>query len=359
MTDTRRDQLRDWANAELGKLLPGIRTPLELEIVSGDASFRRYFRARAEHDGLSAQSFIAVDAPPDNEDSRRFVSICKLFGDAGVITPRVFAAEYELGFMLLDDFGDTIYLDELLSAQQQGRMDEVDRLYGHAIDALLSLQANVNKDRLNPYDRNELHREMALFEEWFCVKFLGLRLDDESRELIAETLRYLEDQAIAQPVVAVHRDYHSRNLMILDSQKFGADCGPGIIDFQDAVSGAYTYDLVSLLRDCYVRWSPEQVDNWALTYLQRAIEMGIIEPIESQQFLQHFDLMGLQRNLKVMGIFARLGIRDNKPRYLADIPLVIHYFLEVSQRYGPLTPFVDWFKQAVLPLAKTKLKLDY
>ncbi len=359
MTDTRRDQLSDWANAELGKLLPGISAPLELEMVSGDASFRRYFRTKRGHDGLSTQSFIAVDAPPENEDSRRFVSICKLFGDAGVITPKVFAAEYALGFMLLDDFGDTIYLDELLRAQQRDRMDEADRLYGHAIDSLLSLQANVDKGRLTPYDRNELHREMALFEEWFCVKFLGLRLDDEARELIAETLRYLEDQAIAQPVVAVHRDYHSRNLMILDLQKFGADCGPGIIDFQDAVSGAYTYDLVSLLRDCYVRWSPEQVDNWALGYLQRAIEMGIIEPIESRQFLQHFDLMGLQRNLKVIGIFARLGIRDNKPRYLADIPLVIHYFLEVSQRYRSLTPFVDWFKQAVLPVAKTKLKLDY
>ena len=147
--------------------------------------------------------------------------------------------------------------------------------------------------------------------------------------------------------------------MILDSQKFGSNCGPGIIDFQDALSGAYTYDLVSLLRDCYVRWSPEQVDNWALNYLQRAIEMGIIEPIEPQQFLQHFDLMGLQRNLKVMGIFARLGIRDNKPRYLADIPQVIRYFLEVSQRYRPLTSFVGWFKQAILPVAKTKLKLDY
>ena len=353
MTDSRREQLSLWTNEVLGRLLPEIRESIDLEIVSGDASFRRYFRAR-----FGEQSYIAVDAPPENEDSRKFVSICNLLRNAGVNAPKVYSADYEQGFLLLVDFGDILYLDELLKAQQENRLQDADRLYQQAIATLIDLQANVSKETLDPYDRVELHREMALFEEWFCAQLLQMKLDAETRQLIAKTLRYLEDQALGQPQVAVHRDFHSRNLMILEPGSFGDGAGPGVIDFQDAVAGAYTYDLVSLLRDFYIRWPAEQGDKWALGYLERAIARGIIDQIEPKQFLKDFDLMGLQRQLKVMGIFSRLGIRDNKPRFLADIPQVIRYFLEVSQRYRPLDPFVAWFKQDVLPIAKTKLNLD-
>jgi aminoglycoside/choline kinase family phosphotransferase len=196
---------------------------------------------------------------------------------------------------------------------------------------------------------------MQLFEEWFCEEFLCLQLATEDRELIAATLRFLEDAALGQASVAVHRDYHSRNLMLLDSAVFGKAAGPGVIDFQDAVSGAYTYDLVSLLRDCYIQWSPQQVREWALYYLDQAQISAAIPATTTEQFLRDFDLMGLQRNLKVMGIFARLCIRDKKSQYLADIPLVIQYFLNVSQHYPELAHFRDWFSNAVLPIAISKL----
>ena len=354
MNDTRQRLLTDWTNTVLDRQLPGKAPVIELQPVSGDASFRRYFRARA-----GKQSFIAVDAPPENEDSRTFVTICNLLREAGVNAPEIYSLNRDDGFMLLADFGDELYLDRLLKLQQTGRLADADGIYQAAIASLIRIQSRVDKMRLDPYNRNELHREMALFEEWFCGRFLALRLQPEHRQLIADTLRFLEDAALTQTEVAVHRDYHSRNLMLLDGGRFDASAGPGIIDFQDAVRGAYTYDLVSLLRDAYIRWEPQQVEQWALDYLRQAADCGIVTETEPTQFLRDFDLMGLQRQLKVIGIFARLSVRDNKPRYLADIPLVIRYFLEVSRRYAEMNPFVGWFEQTVLPVAKTKLKLDY
>lgn len=350
MSETREEKLASWVAQVFGQLMPDHHGDVALELVSGDASFRRYFRVRS-----GESHFIAVDAPPEKENSRIFVRICNLFRAAGVTAPKVFSTDYDQGFMLLDDFGDELYLHRLLDLRSSGDGNAINSLYAAAIDSLLDIQARVDKDRLDPYDKKALHREMTLFEEWFCGAFLNLELDDESRQLIADTFEFLEEAALTQPQVAVHRDYHSRNLLILNSAEFGEDSSPGIIDFQDAVCGPYTYDLVSLLRDAYIRWEPELVDSWALYYLEQAKSSGLIKDIDESQFLRDFDLMGLQRQLKVIGIFARLSIRDNKPRYLADIPLVIQYFLEVSQRYTELRPFTDWFKRSVGPIAATRL----
>ncbi len=350
MSESREEKLASWIVQAFGQLLPEHRGDVVLELVSGDASFRRYFRVRS-----GESHFIAVDAPPEKENSRIFVRICNLLREAGVSAPKVFSTDYDQGFMLLDDFGDELYLHKLLDLKSTGDNKSINSLYESAIDSLLDIQARVDKERLDPYDKKELHREMALFEEWFCGAFLNLELNDESRQLIADTLEFLEEAALSQPQVAVHRDYHSRNLLILNPAEFGQDSSPGIIDFQDAVSGPYTYDLVSLLRDAYISWEPELVDTWALYYLEQAKSSGLISGIDELQFLRDFDLMGLQRQLKVIGIFARLSIRDNKPRYLADIPLVIQYFLEVSQRYTELRPFTDWFRQSVEPIAATRL----
>tara|TARA_Y100000758_G_scaffold74734_1_gene49981 strand:+ start:6445 stop:7590 length:1146 start_codon:yes stop_codon:yes gene_type:complete len=354
MTDSRRNQLSLWTKGVLSRLLPKGQDAIALEMVSGDASFRRYFRVRAGND-----SFVAVDAPPENEDGRTFEDISNLFRQAGVVVPKIYSADHERGFMLLSDLGDMLYHDVLREAQQFDQIEVADSLYQRAISSLLAFQTSIDKGTLDPYNRHELRKEMELFEEWFCGEFLSLPLNQDIRDLIDETFGFLEDAALGQPEVAVHRDYHSRNLMVLDPAIFGEEAGPGIIDFQDAVFGAYTYDLVSLLRDCYLNWSPKQVDKWATGYLEQAGERAIVHDVDQQQFFRDFDLMGLQRHLKVMGIFARLNIRDNKPCYLADIPQVIRYFLEVSQRYREISPFVDWFNKDLLPVARTKLNLDY
>lgn len=357
MSDARKQQLTSWANEQLRQLEIGEAIDVELSTVSGDASFRRYFRAQ-----LADFSYIAVDAPPENEDSELFVEIAGYFSGAGVKAPSVLAHDFERGFLLLEDFGDRLYLPRLLELQAAGSDSiseyQIEKLYREAIGSLLKIQAQVNKERLAPYDAEKLRSEMRLFPEWFCEKFLGLQLSSEESELIERCFSFLEDAALQQTQLAVHRDYHSRNLLILDEEKFPADSGPGIIDFQDAMAGAYSYDLVSLLRDCYICWSPEFVRKMADWYFEAALEAGVIEGVSRGQFHRDLDLMGLQRNFKVMGIFARLNIRDNKPQYLADIPLVIQYFLEVASKYEELAPFLDWFETKVLSEAKAKLNLE-
>lgn len=340
MTNNREQMLRQWAEHALAAAEGSI----ALTMVSGDASFRRYFRL--QHQG---ESLIAVDAPPEHEDNDSFLRVDELLLTAGVRVPRVRAADKAHGFMLLEDFGDSLYLSELLRSQQAGDLSKPDLLYKEAIDALVEMQASANKERLGPYSREELGREMALFDQWFCEQLLEIELSANEREIIDSAYGFLEDCALGQEAVFVHRDYHSRNLMLVD------DGGPGIIDFQDAVSGPYTYDLVSLLRDCYIRWPQEQLDQWAGYYLAAAQSRGIAANVSPDQFQRDLDLMGLQRHLKVMGIFSRLFVRDNKSRYLADIPLVIHYFLEVSSRYSELSAFRNWFQQSVLPLARKRL----
>ena len=354
MSDTRAQELTTWANRVIAQRHPAAAPNAGLETVSGDASFRRYFRLSAPD-----YSYIAVDAPPAHEDSATFVHIARLFRAAQVSAPEVIASDFDQGFMLLQDFGDTLYLGVLLQAQTSGDLAVADTLYEAALKALVTLQAGVNKETLAPYDRERLRREMSLFEEWFCERFLELALSPAERSCIADAFTFLEDAALAQHQVVVHRDYHSRNLLVLDAARVPNDASPGVIDFQDAVAGAYTYDLVSLLRDCYIRWETPQLQHWIARYRDLARQAGVIDGVQDAQLQRDFDLMGLQRHLKVMGIFARLAIRDHKTRYLADIPLVIRYFLEVCGNYPELSSFHDWFSATVLPVARPRLNLEF
>ena len=318
-----------------------------LSMVSGDASFRRYFRS-----SWQGHSYIAVDAPPQHENSSAFVRVCRMLRAAGVRAPEIFASDLERGFLLLEDFGDSQLLPKLSRLQSDGESQRAGAIYQSALQTLLLIQRSPEKERLDPYDRDQLRSEMQLFTDWFCKAFLELELSDSEHAVIDQAMHFLEEAALSQPTVMVHRDFHSRNLMLLDDSAVPA---LGVIDFQDAVHGPYSYDVVSLLRDCYLRWEPETVNLWALTYWQAARAEGLLADVSEAQFLRDFDLMGLQRHLKVMGIFCRLSLRDNKSRYLADIPLVIQYFLEVSRRYPELGDFVEWFNRRALPVANQRL----
>lgn len=281
-----------------------------------------------------------MDAPPENEDCRPFVDIARALFDAGLHVPRIIEEDLEQGFLLLDDLGDRQYLDELNG-------ETVERLYGDAIGALVTLQVCGPQDHeLPPYDEALLMQEMELFREWFLVRHLALSLDEDTNRMLDQAFRVLADNALQQPRVCVHRDYHSRNLMVTDQHN------PGILDFQDAVFGPVTYDLVSLLRDCYIAWPREQVEDWALGFHELAMQSGILNRDlhdDEKQFLRWFDLMGVQRHLKAIGIFARLNHRDGKPSYLRDIPRTMSYVEEVAGRYAELGQLRDYIVREVKP----------
>jgi aminoglycoside/choline kinase family phosphotransferase len=327
-SDPRRDLLRSW-------LTEVQRIPLlSLEPASSDASFRRYFRARTDHG-----SWIVMDAPPAREDIRPFIHIATLLAGAGVRAPRVHAVDAEQGFLLLDDFGDTRYLDVLDPARSEA-------LYSDALHALLRIQTGVQPadSGLPPYDDRLLYREMDLFRDWFLQHLLKLAPAESTHRLLDDLWRTLVASALDQPRVCVHRDYHSRNLMVTTPPN------PGVLDFQDAVIGPITYDLVSLLRDCYIAWPREQVENWALQHARGLRAAGLLTGADDARFLRWFDLMGVQRHLKAVGIFARLWLRDGKPGYLADIPRTLGYITAVGARYAECHPFVAYLENAVFPI---------
>ena len=324
--DSRREALCRWSARALQA------GEVSLEPLAGDAGFRRYFRA------LTEPSLIAVDSPPERTNPGRFVAVADYLRRHGIHTPMVAAADVEHGFMLLEDLGDTQLLSQL-------NRDSVAGLYGEVLNELLCLQQIPAQDDLfPPYNRELLLTEMRILPEWLAEKMLGYTLTAADNQLLERTFKLLLDSAVEQPQVLVHRDYHSRNLMLRDGER------PGVVDFQDAVWGPVTYDLVSLLRDCYVRWPREQVERWALCYAASAESAGVIGQIPADTFLRWFDWMGLQRHIKVLGLFPRLCLRDGKKSYLPDLPLVIRYALEVAGRYPELTPFADWFRDELLPL---------
>ncbi len=299
---------------------------------SGDASFRRYFRI-----GLSdGRTLIAMDAPPDKEDCGPFVGVTERLADSGVHVPEIFEQDLQQGFLLLEDLGNELYLGALNN-------DSVERLYGDALSALLRFQQQGSVDGLPPYGRELLAREMALFPDWLLERHLGLQLSETDHQMLRQTFDQLIDNALAQPRVLVHRDYHSRNLLVCEKNN------PGIIDYQDAVYGPITYDLVSLLRDCYIRWPLERVDAWVERYAQQALEAGLFAQSQLAQFSEWFDLMGVQRHLKAAGIFARLNHRDGKPGYLADIPRTLGYIVEVANRRPQVGPLAELIDREVLP----------
>lgn len=310
----REQLLREW----LETVLPAPLT--RMAPASSDASFRRYFRVW--YDG---QTRIVMDAPPAQEDCRPFVAMAQALRGLGLNAPEVLAGDLDQGLLLLTDLGSRQYLAELDDHRVSG-------LYDDALAALARLQigGDPGSALLPPYDSALLHREMELFRDWFLGRLLGLNLSEDEHHLLDHTFALLTDNALEQPRVWVHRDYHSRNLMITDPDN------PGILDFQDAVVGAVTYDLVSLLRDCYVAWPRSQVEAWALDYRVRLRALGMSGLDDAGQFLRWFDLMGVQRHLKAIGIFARLNLRDGKPGYLGDIPRTLGYVLEVAGRYAEL-----------------------
>nr|VFJ71283.1 MAG: hypothetical protein BECKFW1821C_GA0114237_102632 [Candidatus Kentron sp. FW] len=309
----RLDALRTW----LMETLPG--ESFELTAASGDASFRRYFRVSR----MTGERLIIMDAPPTHEDSRRFVHVAGLLHETGVNVPEILATDFEQGFLLLNDLGTVHYLDSL---------DEhrVERLYGDAMGALVAIQARASGDGIPEYSDELLHEEMRLFRDWFLERHLGIGITDAMEETLDNTFDFLKRVAAEQPRVFVHRDYHSRNLMVRDRHN------PGILDFQDAVWGPITYDLVSLLKDVYISWPKTRVEEWALGYRDLAIARGIPVDVDAPTWLRWFDLMGVQRHLKIAGIFARLYHRDGKPGYLPDIPLTLDYLRSACERYPEL-----------------------
>ncbi len=315
----RKLQLENW----LGQVLAG--KSFTLTTASADASFRRYFRVHAD-----GETMIAMDAPPPQEDCTSFVKVAKLFLDAGLNLPEVIAQDLVQGFLLLSDLGDDTYLSKL-------NADNAQALYGDATDALIKLQLSSKPNVLPSYDEALLTREMNLFADWYIAKHLGIALQANKDAVIRATFETLNKNILSQGQAYVHRDYHSRNLMVCDQTH---DSNPGILDFQDAVYGAITYDLVSLLKDAYISWDEEQIIDWAVRYWQPAKKAGLPVPQDFSEFYRDFEWMGAQRHIKVLGIFARLYHRDGKDGYLKDMPLVMEYLRKVCGRYVELRPML-------------------
>ena len=304
-------------DAWLSRVLGG--AAFTLAPASEDASFRRYFRVVA-----GGVTRIAMDAPPPQEDVRPYLHVAEVFRAAGVHVPQVYATDVEHGFLLLSDLGSTTYLAALDADSAHG-------LYVAALDALVAIQRASRPGVLPPYDRALLERELNLFPDWYVARHLGLELSAGQRAVLATAFERILANNLAQPPVYVHRDYHSRNLMV-------SEPNPGILDFQDAVYGPVTYDLVSLLRDAYISWDEARVIDWAARYWERARADGVPVGTDFGAFYRDFEWMGVQRQIKVLGIFARLCHRDGKAAYLDDMPLVLRYLRGACGRYDELRP---------------------
>ena len=328
--DQRKLALDTWARDCLVQRGAILSEDFTLQTASDDASFRRYFRSDGD------PSFIFVDAPPEQEDSRKFVSIDEMIRGVGLNSPEIIERDFDNGFLMMEDLGNTLYLDRL----NMGDALEIERLYSDAFDALAGMQQI--KAELPRYDEAKLLEEMSLFPEWFLQRQLEIKdFADAGLESIFELML---GNAVEQPQVFVHRDYHCRNLMVI------ARGNPGIIDFQDAVVGPVTYDLVSLLKDCYHRFPLNQIREWVEQYRRRLLVDGRLDSaVTESEFFRWFELMGFQRHLKCAGIFSRLNLRDAKPGYLADIPLVIDYMMELGERYEELAPFCGWLREVIVP----------
>lgn len=315
----------DWLERTVGR-------GFTLSVASADASFRRYLRVHLP----GGATRILMDAPPSHEDCRPFVAVARALADAGVHVPGIVAADLAHGYLLLEDLGDATYLAALAAGADPAP------LYADAIAALVLIQS-APRAGLPAYDERLLRFELSLFPDWFLRVHLGL----EPPDFLPALDDLLVQGALAQPQVPVHRDFHSRNLMV-------AEPNPGVLDFQDAVIGAVSYDLVSLLKDAYIEWPAERVDAWIAAYRRAAADAGIDCGSGADEFRRWFDLMGLQRQLKVAGIFARLNHRDGKARYLADIPRTLGYAQAAARRYPETRPLAEWLDAVVRPLLNAK-----
>ena len=326
--DSRLDALKQWA-ARIDAVAGSDPVP-----ASSDASFRRYFRLCVGDD-----SFIAMDAPPENEDCQPFLNVAAYLESMGLNAPRIIEVNLDEGFLLLSDLGSRQYLEELLDDRSSAG-----RLYGDALVALQAMQRHgaAFQGHLPPYDEKRLRSEMSLFHDWLCGTHLGLAFSDDDEQRWQACADMLVANALDQPQVFVHRDYHSRNLMVT------AENNPGILDFQDAVEGPLTYDLVSLLKDCYVKWPAEQVWRWAQDFYG-GLDESMRSLVDETQFRRYFELMGVQRHLKAAGIFCRLKHRDGKSGFIGDIPRTLSYIVDLGPRYPELGFLADLIEQRVLP----------
>jgi aminoglycoside/choline kinase family phosphotransferase len=325
-TDARLALIHDWLLRELHLKVSRV------ESASSDASFRRYFRAWTD-----TATYIVMDAPPDREDVRPYLKVSALLEDLGAHVPHVDEADAARGLVLLEDLGTTPYLERLLAG------GDVERLYADALDALAAIQVRGASAaaQLPPYDRSELSREIGLMPEWFLGWHLALELTPAERQLLAAAFEFLIAEALAQPLVFVHKDYHARNLMVVTPRN------PGIIDFQDALRGPVGYDLVSLLKDCYIAWPRQRVVGWVRGFRTRLLSQGGPAGDSEEQFLRWFDLIGVQRHIKVLGIFCRLWYRDGKAGYLADLPRTLDYVRAVCAQHAELAELAEFLERRV------------
>ena len=342
--DPRLALIHRWLTRDLGWRVGRI------TVASADASFRRYFRiSRGDVDpsgwAPKADTLIVMDAPPGKEDIAPYLKVSTLLEQAGAHVPHVHASDSRRGFVVMEDLGNTQYLSLLRTGRG------IDKLYGDALTTLANIQVRGLRasQQLAPYDREPLERELNLMPEWFLRKHLGLDLTPEERALLTVTNEFLINEALLQPQVFVHRDYHSRNLMVLAPAAMEKG-GPGVIDFQDALRGPVGYDLVSLLKDCYISWSRERVERWVKGYRRVLGNLGANVGDSEYQFIRWFDLIGVQRHIKVLGIFCRLWHRDGKIGYLADLPLTFEYVLDACRRYPELVEFGRWLDWRIAPL---------
>lgn len=322
----RQTQLNVW----LSQLFPN--ETYTLAPASADASFRRYFRAT-----FADKVFVVMDAPPQHEDCRPFLHIGKLFEAAGTHVPHVYAQDLAQGFLLLSDLGNTTYLQALTADNSQAKV-----LYAAATDALIKIQLASQPDVLPVYDEALLRRELNLFPDWYINKHLGMTLTEKQAAKLEECFQRIVRNNLAQPRVFVHRDYHSRNLMVTEPN-------PGILDFQDAVYGPITYDLVSLFKDAYIRWEEPEIMDWLIRYWEKARKAGLPVREDFGEFYRDYEMMGVQRHLKVLGIFARLAHRDGKTGYLKDMPLVFDYLHRAAARYIDLKPLLNLLDELAPP----------
>ncbi len=326
--DKRKAEIADWLKQKLRL------SQVTLRPASSDASFRRYFRF--QYHGKTA---IVMDAPPQHENCESFITIAKAMGKLNLNVPEVQLVDLKRGYLLLSDLGSAQYLEQL--NEQSAK-----KLYADALMALQRLQLNgAQKNLLLPdYDTTLLQEEMELFRTWFITQELGYSLSLEDNHILNEAFSLLAESALAQPKVWVHRDYHSRNLMLTENNN------PGILDFQDAVYGPVTYDLVSLLRDAYIAWPRAQVESWMTDYYLIIKDTLLGDEVDVTLFKKWFDWMGVQRHLKIMGIFSRLNIRDGKAGYLGDIPRTFCYVTEITRAYSELAELNRFLHQRIKPL---------
>ena len=323
IADTRTKSIIHWLNNTLKLEIK------HFEPASSDASFRRYFRVTHKNGQQ-----IVMDAPPEKENTEPFICIANLLKKSGVNVPEIYHKDLKQGLLLLEDFGSSCYLDQL---NDSTALD----LYLSAFNSLYKLQSNIDISicKLPYYDETLLNTELSIFYQWFLKRHLNISIPEHTKAALNQILI---SSALEQPQVVVHRDFHSRNLMVL------AENSPGIIDFQDAVIGPISYDLVSLLRDCYIAWPEEKVDQWMTVYFQQITASGLIS-VNIETFTRWFDLMGLQRHLKAIGIFSRLNLRDKKPDYLNDIPRTMSYVSQICSKYPELTEFNQFLIHTILP----------